>query len=114
MRKPGLKHLSRRLHCFLQAALSSISNLANQQAAAQQALASAVLQQVTAIKSAANSHIITITQVRGAGVCGGEEVEQWVLRVGQIGAAAGHCHQVRRQLPRHHHHPGRERTGPRM
>ncbi len=48
------------------AALSSIQNLASQQAAAQQALANAVMQQVTAIKSAVRlvngQQIITLTQ----------------------------------------------------
>ena len=43
-------------------ALSAIQGLATMQAAAQQALANAVTQQVTAIKSATFSKIITITQ----------------------------------------------------
>ena len=43
-------------------ALSAIQGLASMQAAAQQALANAVQQQVTAIKSATFAKIITITQ----------------------------------------------------
>ena len=69
---------------------------------------------ITVIKSAANSRIITITQVRRAGGCGGEEVEQGAARVGQIGAAAGHGKHVRCQLPHHHHHPGRGQAGLRI
>jgi hypothetical protein len=45
-------------------ALSAIQGLASMQAAAQQALTNAVLQQVTAIKSATFAKIISLTQVR--------------------------------------------------